>query len=79
MVIVKLSEAKLALRGFEQANCSCSSRGRQCFDRRVVAWHNDVVGAVDWVCETGLGNTMRNGSTLSRRWTMLEVGKEESW
>ena len=38
-VIVKLSEVKLALRGFEQANCSCSSRGRQCFDRRVVAWH----------------------------------------
>ena len=59
MVIVKLSEAKLALRGFEQANCSCSSRGRQCFDRRVVAWHKDVVGAMDLVGETGLGNTMR--------------------
>jgi hypothetical protein len=26
-----------------------------------VAWHDDVVGAVDWLGETGLGNPMRNG------------------
>ena len=65
-MIVKLSEVKLALRGFEQANCSCSSRGRQRFDRRVAAWHNDVVGAVDWAGDTELGNTMRNGKMVER-------------
>ena len=39
---------QLALRGFRRANCSCSSRGRQCFVGRVVMLYDSAVGAVDW-------------------------------